>query len=189
MIIDESEIYGRHYVKIVIYPEKTLSIYYDHWWRNIMDRATVIEWAVNFRQKFCNALAVEHKCSDSWHIDWALNYNRESTRIPRYDHFYTPILYRNHSPVCFSLKSFSLTNLSIGAIWLMPHRRVTLPPSSFCRFSIYKDNPIHNIVHPLRQGAQLFIFCIISLAPSVGTLIIQAIFPNDKRVPRSTRWK
>ena len=27
---------------------------------------------------------------------------------------YTQILYKNHSPVCFSLKSFSLTSLSIG---------------------------------------------------------------------------
>jgi len=27
---DESKIYGRHYAKIVIYPEKTLRIYYDH---------------------------------------------------------------------------------------------------------------------------------------------------------------
>jgi len=27
---DESEIYVRHYAKIVIYPEKTLRIYYDH---------------------------------------------------------------------------------------------------------------------------------------------------------------
>jgi len=27
---DESEIYGRHYAKIVIYPEKTLHIYYYH---------------------------------------------------------------------------------------------------------------------------------------------------------------
>ena len=27
---NESEIYGRHYVKIVIYPKKTLRIYYDH---------------------------------------------------------------------------------------------------------------------------------------------------------------
>ena len=30
MDVDESEIYGRHYAKIVIYLEKTLRIYYDH---------------------------------------------------------------------------------------------------------------------------------------------------------------
>ena len=30
MVFDESKIYGRHYVKIVIYLEKTLRIYYDH---------------------------------------------------------------------------------------------------------------------------------------------------------------
>ena len=71
----------------------------------------------------------------------------------------------------------------------MPHRHVTLPPSSFCRFSINRDDPIHNIIHPLQQGAQLLIFWIISLASFVGKLIIQAIFPSDKRVPRSTRWK
>jgi len=35
IIIDESEIYGSHYTKIVIYQEKTLRIYYDHWWRNV----------------------------------------------------------------------------------------------------------------------------------------------------------
>ena len=28
--VDESKIYGRHYAKIVIYPEKTLCIYYAH---------------------------------------------------------------------------------------------------------------------------------------------------------------
>ena len=71
----------------------------------------------------------------------------------------------------------------------MPHRRVTLPPSSFCRFSSSKDDLNHNFVHPLQQGAQLLIFCIISLAPFMGTQIIQAIFPSDKRVPWSTRWK
>ena len=27
---DKSEIYGRHYVKIVIYPKKTLRIYYNY---------------------------------------------------------------------------------------------------------------------------------------------------------------
>ena len=29
-VADELEIYGCHYVKIVIYSEKTLRIYYDH---------------------------------------------------------------------------------------------------------------------------------------------------------------
>ena len=28
--VDESKIYGRRYAKIVIYPEKTLRIYYAH---------------------------------------------------------------------------------------------------------------------------------------------------------------
>ena len=69
MVFDESKIYGRHYVKIVIYLEKTLRIYYDHWWRNVTDGATVTEWAVNFKQRFCNALAVEHIYNDSLPID------------------------------------------------------------------------------------------------------------------------
>ena len=38
---DESEIYGCHYAKIVIYPKKTLRIYYAHWWWNVMDGATI----------------------------------------------------------------------------------------------------------------------------------------------------
>ena len=78
---------------------------------------------------------------------------------------YTQILYENHSLVCFFLKSFSLTNLSSEgglADWLTPHRRVTLPPISFCKFSIYRDNLIHSIVHLLRQGAQLLVFSIIN---------------------------
>ena len=45
----------------------------------------------------------------------------------------------------------------------MPHQRVTLPPSSFCKFSIYKDDSIHSIVHLLQRGAQLLIFCIINV--------------------------
>ena len=49
-----------------------------------MDGATVTKWAMNFRQIFCNALAVEHKYSDSLPIDEALNYKRESTKNPRY---------------------------------------------------------------------------------------------------------
>ena len=62
----------------------------------------------------------------------------------------------------------------------MPHQRVTLPLSLFCRILTYKDIPIHSIVHPLQRVAQLLIFCIISLALSVGMLIIQAIFPSAK---------
>ena len=74
-----------------------------------MDRATVIDRAVNFRQRFRNALAVEHKYNDSLPINKAYNYKKESNRIERY----TQILYENHSPVSFSLKSFSLANLII----------------------------------------------------------------------------
>ena len=78
---------------------------------------------------------------------------------------YTQIIYENHSLVHFFLISFSLTNLSNEgglADWLTPHRRVTLPPSSFCKFSIYRDNPIHSIVHLLRRGAQLLVFSVIN---------------------------
>ena len=46
---EESKIYGCHYAKIVIYSEKTLRLYYDHWWGNVMDRVVVTEWAANFR--------------------------------------------------------------------------------------------------------------------------------------------
>ena len=67
--VDELKICGRHYTKIVIYLKKTLHIYYDHWWQNVTDGAIVTEWAVNFRQRFCNALAVKHKYNDSLHID------------------------------------------------------------------------------------------------------------------------
>ena len=66
---DESEIYGRHYAKIFIYAKKTLRIYYNHWWRNVTNKAAVTEEAVNFRQRFYNALAVKHKYSDSLPID------------------------------------------------------------------------------------------------------------------------
>ena len=69
MVFDESKISGCHYVKIVIYSEKMLCIYYNHWWQNVTDGATITEWAVNFRQRFCTALAVEHKYSDSLPID------------------------------------------------------------------------------------------------------------------------
>ena len=43
-------------------------------------------------------------------INEAQNYKRKTNKNERY----TQILYENHSVVCFSLKSFSLTDLSIG---------------------------------------------------------------------------
>ena len=82
--MDEPEIYGRHYKKVVIHPEKTLYIYYDHWWQNVTDGPTVTEWAVVSRQRFCNALVVEHKCNTSLPINEAYNYKREDNRNPRY---------------------------------------------------------------------------------------------------------
>ena len=74
-----------------------------------MDRATVIDRAVNFRQRFRNALAVDHNTMIHCPLNEAHNYKKESNRIERY----TQILYENHSPICFSLKSFSLADLSI----------------------------------------------------------------------------
>ena len=58
MVFDEPEIYGRHYMQIVTHPE----------------------WAVISRQRFCNTLAVEHKCSTSLPINEAHNYKREDNR-------------------------------------------------------------------------------------------------------------
>ena len=49
-----------------------------------MEGATVTELVVNFRQGFCNALAVEHKYSDSLPINEAHNYKREGNRSERY---------------------------------------------------------------------------------------------------------
>ena len=80
MVIDEPEIYGCHYTKIVIHPEKTLRIYYAYWWRNVMDGATVTKWAMISRQRFYNALAVEYKCNTSLPINEAHNYKREDNR-------------------------------------------------------------------------------------------------------------
>ena len=62
---DKLEIYGRHYAKIIIYPEKTLRIYRAHWWWNIADGAMATKWAMYYKQRFCNALAIEHKYNDS----------------------------------------------------------------------------------------------------------------------------
>ena len=85
-------------------------IYYTHWWQNVIDGVTVTEWAVNFKSRFCNELAIEHKYSNSLPINEAHNYKRKINKSERY----TQILYENHSPVYFSLKSFSLIDLSIG---------------------------------------------------------------------------
>ena len=87
---------------VVIHPEKTLRIYYDHWWQNVTDGLTVTKWAVASKQKFWNALTVEHKCSTSLPINKAYNYKREDNRGQRY----TQILYK------ITLNSFFSTNLS-----------------------------------------------------------------------------
>ena len=120
---------------------------------------------MNFRQRFCNALAIEHKYSDSLPIDQAFNYKRESTKNPRYAQLQTNTLRKSLSTLFLSNSKnlSSLLTKASEAIWLMPHRRVILPPSSFCRFSINgDDDPIHNIVHSLQRGDQLLIFYIIN---------------------------
>ena len=67
---------------------------------------------MNFRQRFCNALVVKHKYSDSLPINQTFNYKRESTRNPRYDQSHTNTL-RNHYPFFSCQESFSLTNLTV----------------------------------------------------------------------------
>ena len=70
----------------------------------------ITKWVVNFRWRFCNTLAFEHKYCDALPINETHNYKRKSNKSERY----TQILYENHSPICFSLKSFFLIDLSIG---------------------------------------------------------------------------
>ena len=77
---DELEIYDHHKSEIVINQEKTSCIYYAHWWQSVTDEAMVIEWAMNFRQRFCKALTVEHKYNDSLPINEAHNNKREGNR-------------------------------------------------------------------------------------------------------------
>ena len=73
-------------------------------------RTTVTKWAVNFRQRFCNALAVEHKYNNSLPINEAYNYKKKREQKLK---VHTNTLRKSLSSQ-FSLKSFSLTNLSIG---------------------------------------------------------------------------
>ena len=94
--INESEIYDRRYVEIVINQEKMLRIYYAHWWQSVTEGATVIEWAVNFRKIFCNALAIEHKYSNSLPINKARNYKKRRQQKLK---VHIKILYENHSLV------------------------------------------------------------------------------------------
>ena len=79
-----------------------LRIYYTNWWQSVTDGETVIEWAVNFRQRFYNGLAIEQKYNDSLPINEAHNYKRESNRSKRY----TQIFYENHPPIYFLSKIF-----------------------------------------------------------------------------------
>ena len=73
-----------------------LSIYYDYWWQSVTNGATVTEWAVSFRQRFCNVLTVEHKYSNSLPINEAHNYKKRRQQKLK---VHTKILYENHSPV------------------------------------------------------------------------------------------
>ena len=118
------------------------------------------------RQRFCKALAVEHRCSTSLPINEAYHYKREDNRNIRYTQLDTNTL-RNISQLIFSLESFSLTYLSIEGNLADATLACYSSLSLFCRILTYGDDPIHSIVRLLRQGAQLLIFCIISLVPSM----------------------
>ena len=87
-----------------------LRIYYAHWGQSVTDGSTVTKWAVNFKQRFCNTLAVKHKYSNSLPINEARNYKR---RRQQKLNIHTNTLRKSPSSE-FSLKSFSLTDLSIG---------------------------------------------------------------------------
>ena len=142
-------------------------IYYAHWWQNVTDRATVTKWAVNFRPRFCNALAVEYKYSDSLSINEAHNYKRKSSKSEKY----TQILYKNHSPVCFSLKSFSLTDLSIegGLVIATP---TCYSSTQFVLQVFLQQRWPQSLLCPFATTRSSIIdfFCIISLAPFVGNV-------------------
>ena len=85
-------------------------IYYAHWWQNVTDGAAVTEWAVNFRPRFCNALAIWHKYNDSLPINEAYNYKKKEQHKWKV-HTNT---WQKSLLSLFSLESFCLTYLSIG---------------------------------------------------------------------------
>ena len=64
---------------------------------------------MNFRQRFCNALVIEHKYSNSLPINEAYNYKKKRQQKLK---VHTNTLRKSLSSQ-FSLNSFSLTNLSI----------------------------------------------------------------------------
>ena len=79
-------------LRSLINQEKTLSIYYTHWWQRVMDEAMVTNWVVNFKQRFCNALAVKHKYSNSLPINEAHNYKkRRQQKLKVYKKYFTKI--------------------------------------------------------------------------------------------------
>ena len=148
-------------------------------------RPTVTEWAVISRQRFCNALAVDinaaHHCPLMRHITI-----KEKTTEAKGTHKY-------------STKSFLTRFLSrIFLPYWLKHRRwfswchisvLLFSSVHFARFSPMKTTLLTalSICHDEELNCWFF-------ASSVwcrlwGTLIIQAIFSNDKRVPQSTRWK
>ena len=64
----------------------------------------------DFKQRFCNSLAVEHKYSNSLPINEARDYKKRRQQKLK---IHTNTLRKSLSSQ-FSLKSFSFTNLSIG---------------------------------------------------------------------------
>ena len=67
---NESEIYGR----------LTQRSSFTQRRRYVTDGAMVTEWAVISKQRFCNALVVEHKYNTSFPINEAHNYKREDNK-------------------------------------------------------------------------------------------------------------
>ena len=52
--------------------------------KNVMNGTMGTKWAVNFKPRFCNAVAIKHKYNDSLPINEAHNYERKSNRSERY---------------------------------------------------------------------------------------------------------
>ena len=160
-------------------------IYYAHWWQRVMDGAAVTKWAVNFKQRSCNTLAVKHKYSDSLPINEQTTIKVKATKVKGTHKYSTKLL---------STHFFSRIFLPY---WLKHRRRFGWCHTSvlfflsvhFAGFLPTKTTPftVSSICYDKELNCWFF-------ASSVWrrlweSLIIQAIFPNDKRVPRSTRWK
>ena len=82
-------------------------------------------------------------------------------------------------------KSFSLIDLSIGGGLANATPACYSSTLFILQVSSNRDDPNHSFIHPLQRGAQLLIFCIISLASFVGNA---NHLSQWQWVPRSTKW-